>query len=131
MPEKLRFPSEAEKKEEKILEELKEKGGIFYSETTDLETQERKAIINILGVELETYASKEDIEVIKKEIILSGVDQDLLRAIADSYRLREPLMLEADPGAGKTFLMKKFVNLNSWERCADFRIEWRSPYFRA
>jgi len=67
--------------------------------------------VNILGVEVETYASREDIEAIKNEIVLSKVDQELLRAIVECYKLRQPLMFEGDPGVGKTFLMKKFVQL--------------------
>jgi len=111
MAEKIRFPSPEEREERKIAERLEEEGGIFYREEIDPETKELRRYVNILGVEVETYASKEDIEAIKKEIVLSEVDQDLLRTIAECYKLRQPLMLEGDPGVGKTFLLKKFVQL--------------------
>ncbi len=111
MPEKIKFPSPEEKKEQKIRETLEREGGIFYSEETDPETKEKKSFVNILGVEVETFVSKEDIEAIKKEIVLSEVDQRMLRTIAECYKLRQPLMFEGDPGVGKTFLMKKFVQL--------------------
>jgi len=107
----IRFLSEEEKREREIAETLQAEGGIFYWEARDHETEEAKRYINILGVEVETYASREDIEALKKEIILSETDQELLRLIAESYKLREPLMFEGDPGVGKTFLMKKFVQL--------------------
>lgn len=111
MLEKIRFSSEEERKEQEVAETLKVEGGIFYREATDPESKETKHFVNILGVEVETYASKEDIEAIKKEIVLSETDQELLRTIVESYKLREPLMFEGDPGVGKTFLMKKFVQL--------------------
>jgi len=109
MSEKIRFQSEEERKEQEIVRTLKAEGGIFFHEAEDSKTGEKKCYVNILGVEVETYATKEDIEAIKKELVLSEVDQKLLRAIVESYKLREPLMFEGDPGVGKTFLMKKFV----------------------
>jgi len=111
MPEKIRFPSPEEKREKETLEALKERGGILYREEIDPETKEVKRFVNILGVEVETYASKEDIEEIRKEIVLSETDQKMLRTIAECYKLRQPLLFEGDPGVGKTFLMKKFVRL--------------------
>ncbi len=111
MSEKIRFSSEEEKKEQELAETLKAEGGVFYREAIDPKTGETKRFANIVGVEVETRASKEDIEAIKKEVILSEIDQELLRSIVESYKLREPLMFEGDPGVGKTFLMKKFVQL--------------------
>ncbi len=111
MSEKIRFSSEEEKKEQKLAETLKVEGGVFYREAIDPKTGETKRFANIVGVEVETRASKEDIEAIKKEVVLSETDQELLRSIVESYKLREPLMFEGDPGVGKTFLMKKFVQL--------------------
>jgi len=111
MPEKIRFPSPEEKREQEILEALKEAGGILYRDEIDPETQEVRRFVNILGVEVETYASREDIEEIKREIVLSETDQKILRIIAECYKLRQPLLFEGDPGVGKTFLMKKFVEL--------------------
>jgi len=111
MPEKIRFPSPEEQKEREIAETLKVERGILYFEETDPETKEKRSYVNILGVKLETYASKEDIEAIKEKIVLSELDQEMLRTIAERYKLRQPLMFEGDPGAGKTFLLKKFVQL--------------------
>ena len=111
MSEEIRFLSPEEKEEQEIFETLKKEGGIFYRSEVDPETGEEKHFVNILGVEVETYASKEDIKEIKKEIVLSEVDQRMLRTIAECYKLRQPLMIEGDPGVGKTFLMKKFVQL--------------------
>ena len=111
MSEEIRFLSPEEKEEQKIFETLKKEGGIFYRSEVDPETGEEKHFVNILGVEVETYASKEDIKEIKKEIVLSEVDQRMLRTIAECYKLRQPLMIEGDSGVGKTFLMKKFVQL--------------------
>jgi MoxR-like ATPase len=111
MPEKIRFLSPEEKREQEIAEALKEEVGILYREEIDPETKEVKKFVNILGVKVETYASKEDIEAIKEEIVLSETDQKMLRAIAECYKLRQPLLFEGDPGVGKTFLMKKFVQL--------------------
>jgi len=111
MPEKIRFLSPEEKREQETLEALKKEGGILYREKIDPETKEVKKFVNILGVEVETYASKEDIEEIKKEIVLSETDQKMLRTIAECYKLRQPLLFEGGPGVGKTFLMKKFVQL--------------------
>jgi MoxR-like ATPase len=111
MPEKIRFLSQEEQEEQETFEALKKEGGILYREEIDPKTNEVKRFVNILGVEVETYASKEDIEAIKKEIVLSKTDQKILRIIAECYKLRQPLLLEGDPGTGKTFLMKKFVQL--------------------
>ena len=111
MPENLRFQSEDEIKEQETLEHLKEEGGIYFRQETNPENGETTNFVNILGIEVETYASEEDIESIKKEMILSPVDQDLLRTIAQCYKLRQPLLFEGDPGAGKTFLMEKLTKL--------------------
>ena len=109
--EKIRIPSPEELKERELAQKLKEEGGILYREEKDPNTGETRRFINILGVEVETYASREDVEAIKKEIVLSETDAELLRLIAECYKLREPLMLEGDPGSGKTFLLRKFVQL--------------------
>ena len=111
MPERIRFPSETEKREQEMKEKLLEEGGILYYERKDPETGELKKFVNILGVELETYASKEEIERLKEGLILSEVDQKILRNIAECYKLKQPMMIEGDPGVGKTFLVKKFVKL--------------------
>jgi MoxR-like ATPase len=111
MPEEIRSYPPEERKEREMAETLEKERGIFYYQEVDPETEGTKNYLNILGVKVETYASREDVEAIKEELILSETDQDLLRTIAESYKLREPLMFEGDPGVGKTFLMKKFVQL--------------------
>ncbi len=111
MPENIRFFSEKERREIEIAERLQKEGGILYREEIDPETNETKRYVIILGVEIETYATREDIEEIKKELVLTELDQKLLRIIAECYKLRQPLMIEGDPGVGKTFLLKKFVQL--------------------
>lgn len=111
MPESIRFQSDAELKENTLSEKLKTSGGIVYEEKNDPETNALLKTVNVLGIELETYASEADIESIKSEIVLSEVDQELLRTIAECYKLKQALLFEGDPGVGKTFLMKKFVQL--------------------
>jgi len=111
MSEELRFLSPEEERERETFEALKKEGGILYREEIDPKTNEVRRFVNILGVEVETYAPKEDIEAIKEEIVLSETDQKMLRTIAECYKLHQPLLFEGDPGAGKTFLMKKFVQL--------------------
>lgn len=102
-------PVEALRREQETAETLRKEGGISWREEADSATGEMRRYINILGCEVESYASREDVETLKKELILSDVDQELLLAIAESYKLRQPLMFEGEPGMGKTFLMKKFV----------------------
>lgn len=109
MSEKIKFQSECERREEETKERILKEGGVFYFEKTDPETKETKKFVNILGIELETYASKEEIEKLKQGLVLSKFDQEILREIAEDYKLRQPLMLEGDPGVGKTFLIKKFI----------------------
>lgn len=111
MSEQFRFPSLEEKKEQETKDALKEEGGILYETTKDSENGEEKNYVNVLGVKVETYASKEDVEEIKNEIILSKLDQRLLRRIAENYSLKQALLFEGDPGAGKTFLFKKFIKM--------------------
>ncbi len=111
MPENLRYQSGDEIKEQETLERLREEGGISFRQETNSENGETTNFVNILGIEVETYASEEDINSIKKEMILSPVDQDLLKTIAQCYKLRQPLLFEGDPGVGKTFLMQKFTKL--------------------
>lgn len=92
---------------------LEEEGGIFYEALPAGETEQGEApgIVNILGVEVPSYATAEDIAAIRSEMVLSSTDQDMLRTIAECYVLRQPMMLEGDPGSGKTFLQKQFVRL--------------------
>jgi hypothetical protein len=97
--------------ENAIKERLLNEGGIFYCERINKETKEIKRYVNILGIELETYATPEDIDAVKKKILLCEVDCDILTTIAKCYKLRQPLLLQGDPGTGKTFLLKTFFKL--------------------
>jgi MoxR-like ATPase len=111
MPESLNFLSPEQKHEQETKKQLAQEGGIVHTAHPDPETEEQKQFVNILGVEIETNASKEDIQTIKDELILSELDQEMLRTIAESYKANQAVMLEGDPGSGKTFLLKQFVKM--------------------
>lgn len=98
-----------EEKEER--ERLQRGGGLLYEEEENPETKEIKKFVNILGVRIETNASEEEIEKIKEEIIFSKLDKMLLRRMAECYKLKQPLLIESDPGAGKTYLLRKFLEM--------------------
>jgi MoxR-like ATPase len=118
--EKLTFKSPDQTKEEKKKERLLNEGGIYYEKKKSVDENQQeveKAIINILGVEIETQASEEDIQQIKEEIILSNLDQTLLRKTAECYKLKQALLFEGDPGAGKTFLFEKFIEMIYGKGC--------------
>lgn len=109
MADTLRFHSEDELKEIETAEKVKAGGGIIYETIPDEETGEQKNYINVFGTRVETYATEQEVKELKDELILSPLDQRLLRRIADSYNLKQALLFEGDPGAGKTFLFKRFV----------------------
>lgn len=113
MAEQPRYQSEDEIKEQETMGTLKEEGGISFRQEANSESGETKSFVNILGIEVETYASQEDIKEIMEGVVLetSPVDQKILRTIAKCYTLRQPIMLEGDPGLGKTFWLKKFNKL--------------------
>ncbi len=128
MPEYLRFksPGSEELKRQEILERVKERGpegeilgGIIFEEEIDPETGEKKKFIYIgnpykerpLIIKLETEATREEVEAIKKEIIPMRETFEILEAIAMTYRLRQPLLIESPTSIGKTFLVEKFTEL--------------------
>lgn len=115
--EKITFKSPEQIKEEDKKERLLKEGGIYYDRVADQENGSERSIVNILGVELETQASEEDIAQLKEEIILSNLDQTLLRKIAECYKLKQPILFEGDPGAGKTFLYEKFIEMLYGKNC--------------
>lgn len=115
--EKINFKSQEQIREEGKKERLLREGGIYYEKLHNEENGNEKNIINILGVELETEASEEDINQLKEEIILSNLDQTLLRKIAECYKLKQPILFEGDPGAGKTFLYEKFIEMLYGKNC--------------
>ncbi len=117
--EKITFKSPDQIREENKKERLLSEGGIYYEKIKSTEDgpESERAIINILGVEVETYASEEDIQQLKEEIILSNLDQTLLRKTAECYKLKQPILFEGDPGAGKTFLFEKFIEMVYGKGC--------------
>lgn len=126
MPETFRFKSPEELKEEKIERKIKERGpegeilgGIVFEEEINPETQEKKKYIYIgnpyeerpVIVRLETDASQEEIEEIKKEIIPMRESFEILEAMARTYKHRQPLLIEAPTAIGKTYLADKFTEM--------------------
>ncbi|RLF35922.1 MAG: hypothetical protein DRM99_03785, partial [Thermoplasmata archaeon] len=129
MPEKfesIRFKSPEEIKEEEIEAKIKERGpegeilgGIVFEEEVDPETREKKKYIYIgnpyeerpIITKLETEASREDIETIKKEIIPMKESFEILEAMARTYKHRQPLLIEGPTAIGKTYLADKFTEL--------------------
>lgn len=113
-------------KEEEIIRRITERGpegeilgGIVYEEETDPETQEVKRYIYIGNpyeekptvTKLETNATEEEINAIKREIIPLPESFRILEAIARTYRLRQPLLIEGPTAIGKTYLVGKFTEL--------------------
>lgn len=124
--EKIRFKSPEELKEEEIEAKIKERspegeilGGIVFEEEIDPETQEKKKYIYIgnpyeerpIITKLETGATREDIEAIKKEIIPMRESFEILEAMARTYKHRQPLLIEGPTAIGKTYLADKFTEL--------------------
>ncbi len=112
MPEeKITFDSPETQRVQKEEEKLRKEGGIVFETEKDPETNKKKNFINILGIKIETSASKEEIQEIKKEIVFSKLDKMLLRRMAECYKLKQPLLIESDPGAGKTYLLHQFIKM--------------------
>jgi MoxR-like ATPase len=126
MPEQIRFKSPEELKEEEIERRIKERGpegeilgGIVFEEETDPEVQKKKRYIYIGNpyeedptiIRLETDATREDIEAIKKDIIPTKEAFEILEYCARSYKMRHGLILEGPTAVGKTFLVEKFTEL--------------------
>jgi len=125
-PEKIRFKSPEELKEEAIEAKIKERGlegeilgGIIFEEEFDSETQEKKRHIYFgnpyeerpVIIKLETEANKEEVEAIKKEIIPMRESFEILEAMARTYKHRQPLLIEGPTAIGKTYLADKFTEL--------------------
>ncbi|MGB9598610.1 MAG: hypothetical protein ACPLZH_02080, partial [Minisyncoccales bacterium] len=125
-PERIRFKSPEELKEEQIEARIKEKGpegeirgGIVFEEEVDPKTGEKKRYIYIgnpyeerpIITKLETDATQQDIEAIKKEIIPMKESFEILEAMARTYKHRQPLLIEAPTAIGKTYLADKFTEL--------------------
>ena len=129
-PETIGFKSPEELKEEEIERKIKERGpegeilgGIVFEEekVVDPETKEEKTKRYIyignpyeerpIITKLETDASREDIEAIKKEIIPMEESFEILEAMARTYKHRQPLLIEAPTAIGKTYLIEKFTEL--------------------
>jgi len=129
-PETIRFKSQEELKEEEIERKIKERGregeilgGIVFEEekVVDPETKEEKTKRYIyignpyeerpIITKLETDASREDIEAIKREIIPMRESFEILEAMARTYKHRQPLLIEGSTAIGKTYLADKFTEL--------------------
>jgi len=130
-PEITRFKSPEELKGEEIERKIKERGlegeilgGIVFEEekVVDPETKEErmKRYIYIgnpyeerpIIIKLETDATQEDVEVIKKrEIIPMRESFEILVAMAMTYKHRQPLLIEGPTAIGKTYLAEKFTEL--------------------
>jgi len=133
MPEKfesIRYKPPEELREEEIERKIKERGpegeilgGIVFEEEkiVDPETKEEKTkrYINIgnpyeerpIITKLETDATQEEIEAIKKEIIPMRESFEILDAMARTYKHRQPLLIEGPTAIGKTYLADKFTEL--------------------
>lgn len=126
MAEKIRFKSLEEIKQEDIEKKIKEKGpegeilgGIVFEEEIDLKTKEKRKFIYIGNpyeekptiTKIETDATKEEVEAIKKEIIPMKESFEILEAMAITYNLRQPLLIEGPTAIGKTYLAEKFTEL--------------------
>jgi MoxR-like ATPase len=92
-------------------ERMANEGGIFFEKVKDPQTGEEHSFVNVFGVSVESYATEEEIEKIKQEVVLSDVDKKILRAEAEAYNLKQAFFLEGDPGAGKTFLEEVFIQM--------------------
>lgn len=125
-PEKIRFKSPEELKEEALERKIKETGpegeilgGIVFEEEIDPKTQKTKKYIYIgdpykerpIITKLETEATKEEIEAVKKEIIPMRESFEILEAMARTYKHRQPLLIEGPTAIGKTYLADKFTEL--------------------
>ncbi len=125
-PETIRFKSPEEIKEEEIEAKIKEQGpegeisgGIVFEEEVNPETQEKKKYIYIgnpykerpMITKIETDATQEDIEKIKKEIIPMKESFEILESMARTYKHRQPLLIEAPTAIGKTYLADKFTEM--------------------
>jgi len=129
-PETIRFKSPEELREEEIERKIKERGpegeilgGIMFEEekVIDPETKEEKTKRYIyignpyeerpIITKLETEATREDIEIIKREIIPMKESFEILEAMARTYKHRQPFLIEGPTAIGKTYLAEKFTEL--------------------
>lgn len=124
--ESIRFKSPEELKEEEMERRIKERGpngeilgGIVFEEEIDPKTQKKKRYIYIgnpyeerpIITKLETEATREEVEAIKKEIIPMKESFEILDAMARTYKHRQPLLIEGPTAIGKTYLTDKFTEL--------------------
>ena len=90
-------------------EERLESPFIVYEEVED--KGEKKCFVDIGGIKVETFASKEDVEEIGNGILETEETKDMLKSIAVHYNLRQPLILEGGTALGKSFAVEKFSEL--------------------
>lgn len=84
--------------------------GIIYTPNRDPKVK-FKGWLDILGVRVGTYASQEEVSELVSAIVPTDLTLNLLRTMAEAYSLRQVLLLEGDPGVGKTYIAKIFVRL--------------------
>jgi hypothetical protein len=97
--------SETEQKKEA----LEKAGGVTFERENDPESGEEKCYVNFFGRRLETLIrDEEEFNRIRESVNFSELDEKMFSRIAEAYTLGHSLMLEGDPGAGKTFAYSKF-----------------------
>lgn len=124
MPEIVRYRSPEEIKEEEIAKRIKERGpdgeirgGFVYEEEEGEEGTKRYIYIGNpyaerpTVVKIETRASKEEVDAIRQEIIPLPETFEILEAMATTYRLKQPLLIEGPTAVGKTYTAEKFTEL--------------------
>lgn len=96
--------------EQQLAEQVEQSRGLFYHEEVN-EDGETQAFVNIMGIDVPTYATAEDIELLAAETIRFPIDQEIMRTIAECYVLRQPLLIEGQPGFGKTYHLEQFTKM--------------------
>jgi len=90
-------------------EKLKENGGVLFETEKGSKDEADKHFVNFFGTRVETkIETLEEFEHIKQTVDFSELDEVLFSRIAQAYSLEHSLMLEGDPGSGKTFCYSKF-----------------------
>lgn len=96
-------------KEEEYLEKA---GGVAFETNRNPETGGEKHFVNFFGTRIETaIETQEEFQRVKESINFSELDEKVFTRVAQAYDLKHSIMLEGDPGAGKTFDYSKFHEL--------------------
>lgn len=73
--------------------------------------EEEISVIDIAGVKVESWASKEDILEILKEIHPTVESLEVLQSMAETFQQGRGLIVEGETSRGKTYLMNKFTEM--------------------